>query len=164
MGLSVKTIKTILESAGVDYSDCSERSELEARLASLRAGTAKTRPQRRSAGNGHGSGSAHAPRPKVSSTPSSQLGRKPDGTDGGETGALIRRVCKSDCYYSVLGVDKQADASALKKAYRKLALKMHPDKCNLTGAEEAFKKVSSAVSSEISCFSEQIMGDPAFLY
>ena len=33
----VKQIKQILEAAGVDYSDCSERHELEARLAQLRA-------------------------------------------------------------------------------------------------------------------------------
>eukprot|EP01048_Picozoa_sp_COSAG05_P025155 COSAG05_NODE_6264_length_987_cov_1.930259_1_plen_223_part_00 len=147
MGLPIKQIKTILESAGVDYADCSERSELEARLAELRAGTAKTRPQRRSSGAGGatpGGGSAPPARPKASSTPAGQLGRNPDGTDGGETGSLIRRVCKSDCYYAVLGVGKKSDGTALKKAYRKLALKMHPDKCNLTGAEEAFKKVSSA--------------------
>lgn len=31
-------------------------------------------------------------------------------------------------YYKILGVDKDADASAIKKAYRKLALKWHPDK------------------------------------
>jgi hypothetical protein len=36
-GLPVKQIKQILEAAGVDYSDCSERHELEARLAQLRA-------------------------------------------------------------------------------------------------------------------------------
>ena len=33
---------------------------------------------------------------------------------------------KSD-YYQVLGVGKSADAQAIKKAYRKLALKHHPD-------------------------------------
>ncbi len=31
-------------------------------------------------------------------------------------------------YYDVLGVDKQADSSAIKAAYRKLAMKHHPDK------------------------------------
>ena len=30
-------------------------------------------------------------------------------------------------YYEVLGIDKSADADAIKKAYRKLAKKYHPD-------------------------------------
>ena len=35
-------------------------------------------------------------------------------------------IMKRD-YYEVLGIDKNADASAIKKAYRKLAKKYHPD-------------------------------------
>lgn len=49
-------------------------------------------------------------------------------------------------YYQVLGVDKKASADEIKKAYRKLAFKWHPDKNpnNKKAAEEKFKKISEA--------------------
>ena len=50
-------------------------------------------------------------------------------------------------YYEVLGVDKSASAEEIKKAYRKLAVKYHPDKNpGDKEAEEKFKEAAEAYS------------------
>ena len=50
-------------------------------------------------------------------------------------------------YYEVLGVDKSASADEIKKAYRKLAVKYHPDKNpGDKEAEEKFKEAAEAYS------------------
>jgi len=53
---------------------------------------------------------------------------------------------KSDDYYKVLGVERSASDNEIAKAYKKLALKYHPDKNpdNKEAAEENFKVITEA--------------------
>jgi molecular chaperone DnaJ len=47
-------------------------------------------------------------------------------------------------YYETLGVPRNADEKEIKKAYRNLARKYHPDVCKEPGAEERFKQINEA--------------------
>ncbi|MDF2436079.1 MAG: DnaJ-class molecular chaperone with C-terminal Zn finger domain [Bacteroidota bacterium] len=55
-------------------------------------------------------------------------------------------------YYKILGLEKTASADAIKKAFRKLAVKYHPDKNpGNKAAEEKFKEINEA---------NEVLGDP----
>ena len=62
--------------------------------------------------------------------------------------SFIRGKVMSDSYYDILGVDKDANQSAIKKEYRKLAQKLHTDKNKGDEtASEKFKKINEAYST-----------------
>ena len=50
----------------------------------------------------------------------------------------------SDNYYSILGVEKNSDENTIKKAYKKLSLKWHPDRNQSDEATSKFQEISEA--------------------
>jgi DnaJ family protein B protein 12 len=79
-----------------------------------------------------------------------KVDKEPAAVGGGSERAdkaadLISSIKRAkDDFYNVLDVPRDADENAIKKAYRKAALQLHPDKCQLEGAKDAFQKVSEA--------------------
>ncbi len=53
-------------------------------------------------------------------------------------------VAASKDYYKILNVPKTASAAEIKKAYRKLSLKYHPDKNSASDAAQKFAEISQA--------------------
>lgn len=58
--------------------------------------------------------------------------------------SIVREIKRKKDYYEILGVERTCSVDDVRKAYRKLSLKVHPDKNQAPGAEEAFKLVSKA--------------------
>ncbi|KAH7105761.1 DnaJ-domain-containing protein [Auriculariales sp. MPI-PUGE-AT-0066] len=96
-------------------------------------------------------GVKHRGAPTASSSASSKSETQREFTPA--QAALVRRVrtCKVTEYYEILSLTKDCDEGDVKKAYKKLALQLHPDKNGAPGADEAFKLVSKAF---------QVLSDP----
>jgi len=77
---------------------------------------------------------------------------------------LISQILAKD-YYDILGVSKRATDREIKKAFRKLALKYHPDRNKDPGAEEKFREAAKAyevLSDENKRRQYDQMGESAF--
>jgi len=59
---------------------------------------------------------------------------------------LCRDIIRKKNYYEILGLSSNASENDIKKAYKKLAIKFHPDKNQAPQASDAFKKVGAAYS------------------
>jgi len=56
-------------------------------------------------------------------------------------------------YYSILGIDRKADAKKIKKAYRKLARKYHPD---VNSSDSTTAKIFQEINE-----ANEVLSDPA---
>ena len=65
---------------------------------------------------------------------------------------MCRQILQKKDFYDILGIGKNASQDEIKKSYRKLALKLHPDKNHAPSASEAFKKINKSFA----CLSDEI--------
>ncbi|OHT06778.1 hypothetical protein TRFO_05468 [Tritrichomonas foetus] len=57
---------------------------------------------------------------------------------------LIQQILAAKNYYEILNVSSDCSSNEIKKNYRKLAIQVHPDRCQHKRATEAFQRISHA--------------------
>ncbi|XP_070847145.1 dnaJ homolog subfamily B member 12b [Chaetodon trifascialis] len=92
-------------------------------------------------------GGVSGPRQRQTNSENTRPEEKPSDTSKAYTADqldAVRRIKQCKDFYEILGVQADASEDELKRSYRKLALKFHPDKNHAPGATEAFKAIGNA--------------------
>eukprot|EP00636_Phaeomonas_parva_P009607 CAMPEP_0118863316 /NCGR_PEP_ID=MMETSP1163-20130328/8234_1 /TAXON_ID=124430 /ORGANISM="Phaeomonas parva, Strain CCMP2877" /LENGTH=217 /DNA_ID=CAMNT_0006797311 /DNA_START=93 /DNA_END=743 /DNA_ORIENTATION=- len=113
------------------------------------AGASSSGGGRQSSFSSNGGGARPAAAPAPAPEPerrTSETGRSYTDKQVDIANQILAQKGKQNQHFKVLGVDTSSDSDQIKRAYRKLALKLHPDKNAAPGADEAFKLVGQAYS------------------
>lgn len=113
-------------------------AEAEALLTCARKGVARAEAKATAAAATPSSNGVHARHPVKHDAPPSDRPFTP------EQEKSCKLIISAKSHYETLSIERTASSDEIKKAYRKTALKFHPDKCGAPSADEAFKKVSKA--------------------
>lgn len=60
---------------------------------------------------------------------------------------VVQKVLRCRSHYEVLRISQHATFSEVKRAYKRLALRLHPDKNRAPGAETAFRRINEAADT-----------------